>query len=93
MEFVSEEEYEEYIKEEKYKDNPEDKPIEIIKKYFVEYKKLHFKIKVVLYKRKIDNLFFVYGVSQYFDHKPNKEVYTFEKYSEAFNKYKLLGGR
>lgn len=83
MQFVSEKEYEEYI----------EKPIEIIKRHFVEYKKLHFKMKVVFYKRKIDGLYFVYKASQYFRNKPNKEVYTFEDYWDAFRKYKELGGK
>lgn len=85
MEFVSEEEYEEYIKCEE--------PIEIIKRYFVEYEKIHFRMKVVLYRRKFDNLFFVYRASQYFKNKPDKEVYTFERYLEALSKYKTLGGK
>lgn len=83
MEFVSEREYEEYI----------EKPIEIIKRHFVKYEKLHFKMKIVLYKRKFDNLYFVYRASQYFKGKPDKEVYTFERYLEAFSKYKQLGGK
>ena len=48
MQFVSEKEYEEYISDEK--------PIEIIKKDFVEYKQLHFRRKVVFYRRKTDGL-------------------------------------
>lgn len=83
MEFVSEKEYEEYI----------EKPIEIIKKHFIEYKQLHFKMKVVLYKRKSDGLYFVYRASQHFDHKPDKEVYTYNNYSDAFSKYIKLGGK
>lgn len=83
MEFVSENEYEEYI----------ENPIEIIQRHFVEYEKLHFRMKVVFYKRKIDGLYFVYKASQYFRNKPNKEVYTFEDYWDAFNKYKELGGK
>ena len=83
MQFVSEKEYEEYIK----------KPIDIIKRHFVEYEKLHFKMKIVFYKRKSDNLYFVYRASQYFRHKPDTEVYTFKDYWEAFSKYKELGGK
>lgn len=83
MQFVSEKEYEEYI----------EKPIEIIKGHFVEYEKLHFKTKIVFYKRKSDNLYFVYRASQYFKHEPDKEVYTFKDYWEAFRKYKELGGK
>ena len=82
MQFVSEKEYEEYI----------EKPIEIIKKHFIEYDKLHFKKKIVFYKRKLDGLYFVYKASQYFRNKPDTEVYTFEDYWEAFGKYKQLGG-
>lgn len=83
MQFVSEKEYEEYI----------EKPIEIIKRHFVEYNKLKFKMKVVLYKRKSDNLFFVYKASQYFKDKPYTEVYTFQEYWKAFCKYQELGGK
>lgn len=83
MQFVSEKEYEEYI----------EKPIEIIKNHFVEHEKLRFKMKIVFYKRKSDNLYFIYKASQYFNHKPDKEVYTFESYWEAFSKYKQLGGK
>jgi hypothetical protein len=50
-------------------------------------------MKVVFYKRKIDGLYFVYKASQYFRNKPNKEVYTFEDYWDAFRKYKELGGK
>lgn len=76
MEFVSEKEYEEYI----------EKPIEIIKKHFIEYKQLHFKMKVVFYKRKSDGLYFVYRAS-------HKEVYTYNNYGDAFSKYIKLGGK
>ena len=82
MEFVSEKEYEEYVK-----------PIEIIKKHFIEYKQLHFRKKFVFYKRKSDNLYFVYSASQYFHDEPMTEVYTFEDYLDAFCKYQLLGGK
>ena len=85
MEFVSEREYEEYISEEK--------PIEIIKKDFVEYKQLHFRRKVVFYRRNSDGLFFVYRATQYFNDMPEKEVYTFENYWDAFCKYKEIGGK
>ena len=85
MEFVSEKEYEEYISEEK--------PIEIIKKDFVEYKQLHFRRKVVFCRRKSDGLFFVYRATQYFRDRPDKEVYTFKDYWDALNKYKNLGGK
>ena len=83
MEFVNEKEYEEYI----------EKPIEIIKRHFVEYEKLYFRMKVVFYKRKSDGLYFVYKASQYFRRKPDTEVYTFKDYWEAFSKYKQLGGK
>lgn len=83
MEFVSEKEYEEYI----------ENPIEIIKKIFVEYEQLRFRKKVVFYKRTFDNLYFVYRASQYFGYKPDKEVYTFESYWDAFSKYTELGGK
>ena len=83
MEFVSEKEYEEYI----------EKPIEILKRHFIEYKQLHFKMKVVFYKRKSDGLYFVYRASQYFDHEPDKEVYTYANYGDAFSKYIKLGGK
>ena len=83
MEFVSEREYEEYI----------ESPIEIIRKIFVEYEQLHFRKKVVFYRRKSDNLYFVYRASQYFGYKPDKEVYTFESYWDAFSKYIELGGK
>lgn len=86
MEFVSEKEYEEYI------EKPQ-KPIEIIKNHFVEYKQLNFRMKIVFYRRTTDNLYFVYRASQYFRHKPDKEVYTFKDYWEAFRKYKELGGK
>lgn len=82
MEFVSEKEYEEYVSDEK--------PIEIIKRDFVEYKQLHFRRKVVFYRRIFDNLFFVYRASQTFLNKPNAEVYTFKDYWEALRKYKEL---
>jgi hypothetical protein len=82
MEFVSEKEYEEYIN-----------PIEIIKKHFVQYDMLHFRKKIVFYKRKSDGLYFVYLASQYFHDKPMTEVYTFEDYWDAFCKYQSLGGR
>ena len=82
MEFVNEKEYEEYI----------EKPIEIIKRYFIEREQLNFRMKVVFYKRKHDGLFFVYKASQYGYHKPITEVYTYEKYWDAFSKYKKLGG-
>jgi hypothetical protein len=85
MEFVSENEYEEYVQD--------DKPIEIIKRYFVDRNPIPFRMKVVFYKRKSDNLYFVYRASQYFRNKPNTEVYTFESYWEAFSKYKQLGGK
>ena len=85
MEFVSEKEYEEYIAQEK--------PIEIIKKYFVDRKHVNFREKIVFYRRKFDNLYFVYRVSQYFRRKPEKEVYTFKDYWEAFGKYQELGGK
>lgn len=83
MEFVSEKEYEEYIQ----------KPIEIIKRHFVKYEKLHFCMKVVFYKRTTDNLYFVYRSSQYFNHEPDREVYTFENYWDAFRKYQEKGGK
>lgn len=83
MEFASEKEYEEYI----------EKPIEIIKRHFVEYDKLNFRMKVVFYKRKSDNLFFVYKASQYFKNKPNTEVHTFVQYRDALIKYQELGGK
>ena len=83
MQFVSEREYEEYI----------EKPIEIIRRHFVEYEKLHFKMKIVFYKRKSDGLYFVYRASQYYRRRPDKEVYTFKDYWEAFGKYKQLGGK
>lgn len=82
MEFVNEKEYEEYI----------EKPIEIIRNYFFD-KIPHFRMRVAFYKRKSDNIYFVYRASQYFKHKPNIEVYTFEDYWEAFGKYKQLGGK
>ena len=82
MEFVSEREYEEYI----------EKPIEIIKRFFKDYKPLDFRKKIVLYKRKSDGLFFVYKASQYFRNKPQTEVYTSRSYLEAFRKYIALGG-
>jgi hypothetical protein len=82
MEFVSEREYEEYI----------EKPIEIIKRFFKDYKPLDFRKKIVLYKRKSDGLFFVYKASQYFRNKPQTEVYTSRSYLEAFRKYTALGG-
>lgn len=85
MEFVSEKEYEEYISQEK--------PIEIIKRHFVDYKHVNFREKIVFYRRKFDNLYFVYRVSQYFRRKPEKEVYTFKGYWEAFGKYQELGGK
>ena len=85
MQFVSEKEYEEYISDEK--------PIEIIKKDFVEYKQLHFRRKVVFYRRKTDGLYFVYRATQYFNDMPKKEVYTFENYWDAFRKYKEIGGK
>ena len=83
MQFVSEKEYEEYIA----------KPIKIIKRHLIKYEQLHFQMKVVFYQRTTDNLYFVYKASQYFNHKPDKEVYTFESYWEAFRKYKELGGK
>ena len=83
MQFVSEREYEEYI----------ENPIEIIKKHFVEYDKLNFRMKVVFYKRKSDGLYFVYKASQYFRNKPDTEVYTYESYWDAFRKYTELGGK
>ena len=82
MEFVSEREYEEYI----------EKHIEIIKRFFKDYKPLDFRKKIVLYKRKSDGLFFVYKASQYFRNKPQTEVYTSRSYLEAFRKYTALGG-
>ena len=86
MQFVSEKEYEEY------KGQPQ-RPIEVIKRYFVEYKQLNFRMKIVFYRRTTDNLYFVYKASQYFRHEPDKEVYMFKDYWEAFRKYKELGGR
>jgi hypothetical protein len=83
MEFVSEKEYEEYI----------EKPIEIIKRYFVDRNPIPFRMKVVFYKRKFDGLFFVYKTSQYFKNKPNTEVYTFVQYRDALIKYQELGGK
>ena len=83
MQFVSEKEYEEYI----------EKPIEILKRHFVEYDKLNFRMKVVFYKRKSDGLYFVYKASQYFRNKPDTEVYTYESYWDAFRKYTELGGK
>jgi predicted Zn-dependent peptidase len=83
MEFVSEKEYEEYI----------EKPIEIIQKYEVEYKQLYFSMKIVFYKSKVSNMYFAYKASQYFNHKPDIQVYTFEDYWDAFRKYKELGGK
>jgi hypothetical protein len=83
MQFVSEREYEEYI----------ENPIEIIKKHFVKYDKLNFRMKVVFYKRKSDGLYFVYKASQYFRNKPDTEVYTYESYWDAFCKYTELGGK
>lgn len=85
MEFVSEKEYEEYIKEEN--------PIQIIKRHYVEYPKVHFRMKVVLYRRISDDMLFVYRVSQYYNDKPTKEVYTFTNYCDAFYKYKEKGGK
>ena len=84
MEFVSEEEYEEYVLDES--------PIEIIKKDFVEYKQLHFRKKIVFYKRKSDNLFFVYRATQTLNYAPEKEVYTFKDYWDALCKYREVGG-
>ena len=83
MEFVNEKEYEEYI----------ENPIEIIKRYFRDYNPMPFRMKVVFYRRKSDNLYFVYKASQYFRRKPDTEVYTFKDYWEAFSKYKQLGGK
>lgn len=83
MEFVNEKEYEEYI----------ESPIEIIYKYFRDYKPLDFRLKVVFYRRKSDGLYFVYKASQYFKNKPDTEVYTSRSYWEAFRKYKALGGK
>ena len=86
MQFVSEKEYEEYI-------GQPQRPIEVIKRYFVEYKQLNFRMKIVFYRRTTDNLYFVYKASQYFRHEPDKEVYMFKDYWEAFRKYKELGGK
>ena len=86
MEFVSEEEYREYVE-------PVSRPIEIIKRHFVEYKQLKFCMKVVFYKRTTDNLYFVYRVSKYAGDEPYKETYTFASYWDAFGKYKDLGGK
>ena len=82
MEFASEKEYEEYV----------EKPIEIIYKYFKDYHPIDFRVKVVFYRRKSDGIYFVYKASQYFHNKPDKEVYTYENYWDAFRKYKQLGG-
>ena len=83
MEFASEKEYEEYV----------EKPIEIIYKYFKDYHPIDFRMKVVFYRRKSDGIYFVYKASQYFHNKPDKEVYTYENYWDAFRKYKQLGGK
>ena len=85
MQFVSENEYEEYVQD--------DKPIEIIKRYFVDRNPIPFRMKVVFYKRTSDGLYFIYKASQYFNHRPDAEVYTFEDYWEAFSRYKQLGGK
>ena len=82
MEFASEKEYEEYV----------ESPIEIIRNFFKDYKPLDFKKRIVFYRRKSDNLYFVYRACQYFRHEPEKEVYTSRSYWEAFRKYKELGG-
>ena len=86
MEFVSDEEYKEYV------DNK--KPIDIISKTLVDYRdKIPFRMKIVLYRRITDDIFFVYRVSQYFNNKPTKEVYKFKDYQDAFCKYKEIGGK
>ena len=86
MEFVSEEEYEEYINVKK--------PIKIINKTIIDHRKvIPFVMKVVLYQRTTDGTFFVYKVSQYFDHTPQKAVYTYGNIWDAFRKYKELGGK
>ena len=64
-----------------------------LKRTFVEYDKLNFRKKVVFYQRKSDNLYFVYKASQYFNRKPDKEVYIFKSYWDAFRKYTELGGK
>ena len=84
MEFVSYEEYVDYIK---------DNPIEILERHYICSKLLMFQLKVVLYKRLSDNKFLVYKAVQYGHHKPFKQYYELDDYLEAYNKYKQLGGK
>ena len=84
MEFVSYEEYVEYIK---------DNQIEIIKKHHVCDKHLKFQFKVVLYKRLSDGVYLVYKAVQYGNYTPFKYYYEFDFYFDAENKYKELGGK
>jgi hypothetical protein len=85
MEFVSEKEYEEYVNTKK--------PIQILKRYVSDGVIPHFRMKVVLYKRTTDGTYFVYRVIQYFNHEPDKEVYTFDNYCDACRMYELKGGK
>jgi hypothetical protein len=84
MEFVSYEEYVEYISK------PSE--IEILEKTHIINTKLLFQLKVVLYKRLSDGIFLVYKAVQYGHNEPIKEHYEFNDYWKAYNKYKKLGG-
>ena len=84
MEFVSEKEYEEYIQ------TPQ--PISIIKECRSEVKRASMKVRIVLYRRTSDDMYFVYKSLQFFNNQPHKDVYLFKDYCEAFKKYKEIGG-
>jgi hypothetical protein len=83
MAFASEKEYEEYIESD----------VQIIKRTITEHKQFYFHSKLVFYKRKSNDTYYVYKASQYFNHKPLTDVYRFKDYWEAFRKYKELGGK
>ena len=84
MEFVSEKEYEEYISQKR--------PIRIVKKYVFNTIP-NFNMKVFLYQRTTDGMWFVHKIVQYFNKEASKETYTFEKYCDAYNQYKQVGGK
>ena len=86
MEFVSEEEYEEYIQG--------NTPISIIKQYFIDEKPMaDFRMRIVFYRRKSDGVYLVYRAVQYFRHKPHTELYSFTDYGLALCKYREIGGQ